>query len=214
MLEFRVVPGREAEVTAFLRRPPPSDGRPDHAPVTCTGRRLGRQHSEYILTTIWPDDSALEREVDQAGRPAYLAPKVELLASGATSAFSVLSAHWGNGFDGSRILRVYRGSVRASGMDEWRGRVDVRAPVLSSNAGLRAVLIGPTISIGSNGSGEPDEPDSVPVMAISAWSDWNAVLTATGGHIDRPVLQTELEALETPSSVGHYQLLDAEPIAD
>jgi hypothetical protein len=211
MLEFRVVPGREAEVTAFLRHPPPADGHPDDAPVTCTGRRLGRQHSEYILTSVWRDARTFERETDPAGRPVYLTPKLDLLASSSCSAFAVLSAHWGDAFEGSKILRVYRGSVHASDMAEWLKRVDKEAPAVSVNTGLRAVLIGTVIPMAGEGSGEAAADGQMAVMAISAWSDWNAVLTATGGHIDRPVLFTEVEDIETPSSVNHYQLLDPEP---
>jgi hypothetical protein len=41
LLEFRVVPGHQAEVAAFLRRFPPGNGSTAGLTASCIGRRLG-----------------------------------------------------------------------------------------------------------------------------------------------------------------------------
>jgi len=203
LLEFRVVPGHEAEVAAFLRHFPPATGAPHGLVAHCVGRRLGRQQQEYILITIWQGQPAFGRGINADGLPAHLTPKSDLLGGRSGSAFEVLASHLGEGFAGARILRIYRGAIAARALEMWQTRAQEQAGVLAESAGLRAVLAGVRIP-------SDDRTGEVPVMAISAWRDWNAVLTATGGHIDRLVQETELGDLEKPSGVVHYQLLDRE----
>jgi heme-degrading monooxygenase HmoA len=202
LLEFRIAPGHEAEVVAFLRRLPAGDGSLAGPVQHCVGRRLGRDQQEYVLTTVWRDQGSFGKGVDQNGLPAYLAHQAKLLSDCGASALDVL-ASYGEGFAGARILRVYRAFVAPAAVDAWREGAVHQAVKLAQSAGLRLVLAGARRPA-------EDPTGDVPVMAISAWRDWNSVLTATGGHLDQLVGETGLVDTEKPAGLDHYQLLDRE----
>ncbi len=85
-------------------------------------------------------------------------------------------------------------------VEEWASRAVDQLPSLSERDGLVWVRAGLDIA-GADSGGE------VSIVALSAWRDWDAVLTATGGHIDRLVQSTDLTDLERPIGVNHYELL-------
>jgi hypothetical protein len=206
LLEFRVVPGHQAEVAALLRRFPAGNGSTPGLTAHCIGRRLGRNQEEYVLTTVWQDEESLRKGTAEDGVPLYLSPMLDLLGRRTPSAFDVLASHWGDGFDSATILRVYRADVAAEALRDWASMVEQRAGRLAETAGLRVVLGGTRVPAG-------ERTGDLPVTVVSAWSDWNAVLAATGGHIDQVVLETDLGELEKPTGVEHYQLLDRDRLS-
>jgi hypothetical protein len=201
LLEFRVVPGHQAEVAAFLRRFPAGNGSTPRMAAHCIGRRLGRDQQEYVLTTVWQDEESRRKGTAEDGLPVYLYPMLDLLERRSPLEFEVLASHWGDGFGSAKILRVYRADIVAEVLGDWTTMVEQRAERLAETAGLRVVLAGTPIPSG-------ERTGNLPVVAVSAWRDWNAVLSATGGHIDQPVLETALGEFEKPGGVDHYQLLD------
>jgi hypothetical protein len=203
LLEFRALPGHEAEVTGFLRHSTSGDHHPAGLLTRFVGRRLSRQQQEHIAVTCWRDESAFTRGTDPLGAPAYLAPKADLLAERRSSAFGV-SAALGDRPDGARILRVYRARVATAAVEKWQRRAAEQLTALSTKERLVFARAGVGLA-GADSSGE------VSVVALSAWDDWDAVLAATGGHIDRLVQATELVDLERPEGVDHYELLESEP---
>jgi hypothetical protein len=203
VLEFRVTPGHDAEVAGDLRSGMADRGAPDGLVSECVGRRLGRQHREHVLVTVWRDLTAYEYGIDSGGLPVFLAPKTGLLDERRSTAYEV-SASFGIGCQGSRILRVYAGTVPTSAIDEWHERAAEQSAGLRGRPGLVFVIVGVAI-------GPMEVAGSERILAVSAWRDWDAVLTATRGHVNRLLEDTELAELETPSAVDHYELLDSEP---
>jgi hypothetical protein len=208
LFEFRVVPGHEAEVTGFLRHSL-LDGAPPEGMITAyVGRRLGRQQLEHIVATNWRDEAAYGHGTDPRGVPVHISAKADLFDERRSAAFRV-AASTGRGWEGARILRVYRASIAAESVPAWEQRAMEPVTSLSIKDGLLSALAGVRLpSVASSGR--------VSVIAVSAWRDWVAVLAATGGHIDRLVQETELTDLEQPVAVDHYQLLtpDAGTAAD
>jgi hypothetical protein len=131
---------------------------------------------------------------------------LDLLGRRIESTFDVLASHWEDGFGSATILRVYRADVAAGALNSWTNMVEERARALAETAGLCVVLAG-TYGPAVESTGD------LPIMAVSAWRDWTAVLSATRGHIDQAVLDTDLGELEKPGPVDHYQLLDRESLS-
>jgi heme-degrading monooxygenase HmoA len=204
LLEFRVVPGHGPELAAVLRRFPSDTNDLPGLVGQCVGRRLGRQQLEHIVVTVWEDEAAFQRGVESNGLPAVMAAYSDLLSNASWSAFEAHSQSIANTFADARILRVYRASVEAGAVDQWLARAESQAVTLAEKAGLKAVMVGTRLPA-------VPEAGNLPVIAVSAWRDWNSVLMATGGHIDQLVIETELDELEHPISVDHYQLAEPEP---
>lgn len=202
MLEFHVAPGHEAEVASYLSHIMSDEAVPPGVQTWCAGKRLTMQKSQYIVATCWDDEASMARGTDAAGVPDFLAPKAEFLDDVRTSAFDA-SASIGRGLEGARIMRVYRAEVVAEAIPDWRDRWTAQLAWLAAWDGLVCVRAGVHLPAGQ-------QSGKVPVMAISAWRDWEAVLAATGGHIDRVVLETESPDIERPGTIDHYQLLEVE----
>lgn len=202
------MPGHEAEVTGFLRHSVLGSALLEGVVTTCVGRRLGRHQHEHIVATNWRDEGAYRHGTDRHGLPVHISPEADLLSDRRSSAFRV-AASTGRGWEGARILRIYRASIAAESVPVWEQRAMEPLTPLSIKDGLFSVLAGVRVpSVASSGR--------VSVIAVSAWRDWDAVLAATGGHIDRLVQETELTSLEQPIAVDHYQLLapDVGTVAD
>ena len=196
------MPGHGAELAGFVRQILLDDP-PAGVALRCVGRRLGRQQPEHLLVTCWEDEAAFARGTDRSGMPAYLSTKSDLLLDRRSSAFAVTVWH-GDGPKGSRILRLYQAHVGAADVEAWKRRAVEQTAQLAEQAGLVCVRAGVSLS-GADSNGE------VAVMTLTAWSDWERVLTATGGHIDRYVRDDDLT--EPRHSVGsdrvdHYEVLE------
>ena len=202
LLEFQVVPGHEAEVTSSLRQTVLEGPLPAGILMRCAGKRLSQQQAEHIVATCWRTDAAMTAGLDEHGLPRYLAPVAELLGGRRLAAFDV-SASIGHSLAGARIMRVHRGSVAPESLEIWARSSAAQVEKLSARDGLICARAGASRA-GASADGE------VPVFAISAWRDWEAVLAATGGHIDRLVEDTDLGELERAVALDHYQLLEAE----
>ena len=203
LLELRVVPGHEAEVVGLLRHSTPGARGPAGLLLRCVGKRLSRHQQEHIVVTCWRDREAFTHGTDPQGVPAYLSPKADLLSERRSSAFRV-SAAMGDEPGAARILRVYRARVATASVEEWERRAAEQLTVLAAKDSLVFARAGVDLA------GEHPS-DEVPVVALSAWRDWDAVLEATGGHIDRLVEDTELIDLERPIAVDHYELFESDP---
>jgi hypothetical protein len=202
LFEYRVQPGFDAEVERFLRHVTAEHKKPAGLVARSAGRRLGRDQREYILGSIWLDEKSFAQGTDARGVPSCLAAKGGLLRDLRSSDYTVVApaaASWAH----AQILRVYRASVRNEDVAAWRQRAIEPIGRLSAKDGLNAVLAG-------FGESATSEPAVTPVIAITVWRDWESVLLATGGHLDRLLKETELGDLESPIDVEHYQLWGAE----
>jgi hypothetical protein len=202
ILEFRAKPGHEAELVGFLRSFE-TEARPAGRLLKhYIGRRLSRHQQEHIAVTCWNDVAAFARGTDPLGTPAYLWPRGDLLSDRKSSCYRVCAA-LGDGTEVARVLRVYRADVAASDVGEWERRTAEHMTDLGGTEGLVYLREGVSMA-GANQEG------SVPILALSCWRNWDAVLAATGGHIDRLVQATELIDLERTTSVDHFELVSPE----
>ncbi len=194
-----MVPGHEAEVAGFLRHSRPGESPPAGLLMQCLGRRLSLHRQQHIVITCWRDEAAFAHGTDPLGIPVSLSPKAHCLSDRLSSPFGI-SAALGDGAEGARILRVYRAEVAAASVKEWARRAGEPLASLSGREGFVCVRAGVDMA-GADSRGE------VSVVALSGWRDWDAVLAATGGHIDRLVQATDLTDLERPIGLDHYELL-------
>jgi hypothetical protein len=124
LLEYRIRPGHDAEVTSLLRR------------ELLTGQ--GRQH---FVATTWCDQAALARAVDAEGLPAYLAARTSLLSHLETSRYR-FAASTGLGREGAKVLRLYRTTIAADAVESWERRAVETIGRLVATPGLLAAEAG------------------------------------------------------------------------
>jgi hypothetical protein len=97
----------------------------------------------------------------------------------------------------ARILRVFRGAVRADEIDAYiaEARAGMAADA-ETNDGLIAFALG------------TEAPGAF--VTISAWTGWAAIEAATGGNTRQPFATRNATRL-TASSVAHYEVLPETP---
>jgi hypothetical protein len=207
MLEYRVVPGHEAEVTGYLRNgaltTTPSDG----LVARFVGRRLSDRGREQLAVTTWRDEAAFASGTDAEGLPAYLAPESSLLCSRASSRYRLVAS---TGLDraGGRVLRLYRSSVAAEAIEMWERRALELIGRLARSEGALTVVAGVEIEA----VGEGRRAEAADVVVLTVWREWDPLLAATGGHLDRSLMGTDLPDLERSATADHFELLRPEPI--
>jgi hypothetical protein len=201
LLEYQVETGRDAEVDAFLRHSalvtPPAPG----VVSRCVGRRLGQIGHEHVAATAWTDMDSFRRGTATNGIPEYLTPVAERFRDVRSTRYRVVHAQ-GPGCETARILRIYHATVATELLATWERRASTPIERLSTKPGFRQAFAGVGVL-------DVDPPGETSIIAITAWLDWESVIEATGGHIDRLLLETEMADLERPSDVEHYQLIQA-----
>jgi hypothetical protein len=206
LVEYRIQPGYEAEVTGLLVHEFTAAPLPDGLVSRFSGRRLRGHGRQHFVATTWRDPEALARATDEHGLPAYLAERSSLIGDRAMSRYRVV-ASTGLGREGAKVLRLYRTSIAADAVESWKRRAVETTDRLVRKHGLLVALAGV----------ETDEADAVPVegnariAVLTAWAEWDLLLAATGGRLDKALLDTELTDLEQPASADHFELLRAEP---
>jgi hypothetical protein len=46
---------------------------------------------------------------------------------------------------------------------------------------------------------------------LTAWTEWDLLLAATGGRLERTLIDTEISDLERPARADHFELLELMP---
>ena len=49
------------------------------------------------------------------------------------------------------------------------------------------------------------------IAVLTAWAEWDLLLAATGGRLERAPLDTEFTDIEQPPNADHFELLHGEP---
>lgn len=159
------------------------------------GRHGPDERGPRIVVSVWaPDavvaippwtdsgilDAAEPLEPDEA-RPELLPVRVQVHGEGAGR---------------PRVLRVFRGRVRAGELDRYAEEVEAGARSdLEAGRGPLALYLG----------GDPARPDAF--ATISTWPDWATVEAATGGDIHQPVATRHPERL-LESDVTHFEVIE------
>jgi hypothetical protein len=203
LLEYRIVLGREAEVTGRLRHSVEAEKLPPGMVARCLGRRLGPQGPEHIAITAWRDRAALNQGTE-GGAPRFIAPRVPFLSRVTSSLFTVV-ADSGTGCRGARVLRVYRATIMADAIDLWTRRIAAPARRVAAMEGILVLNAGVSLD-------QPRAQGETPVVVVTAWKDWDSLLLATGGRLNDLLLDTGMEDLERPLGVDHYEWLEPEPL--
>ena len=198
---YRVVPGHEVEHQGFLRQSVLGAGLPAGAVGRCVAHRLGHGGPEYVVITRWLSEAAFEAGTRSDGLPLYLEPKADLLADCASALYrDVVVSETASA--ASRIVRLYRATIRRADREHWENSAGRSVAALAQRPGIRTI---------HTGEGQAGENGTISVVAITGWEDWASVIAATGGHLDRLLLDTELIDMEKAHSVEHYQVLEPEP---
>ena len=201
LLEYRVLAGHEAEVAGFVRQ---SLDAPMPAGLLsrCAGRRLAQDGPRHVVVSAWRDPDSFRVGTNAAGVPRYLADKAMLMRRRASGQFRAVASH-GTDWDGARLLRLYRASVVPDALELWERSAPEVLGEVANKHGLTAALVGVAM-------GDPDAADGTPILVLTAWSDWDSLLEATGGRLHRPLTDTELVDFEQHSIADHYDLVDTD----
>jgi hypothetical protein len=204
LLEYRVVPGHEAELVSYVCNSVLGEPGQDGVMSRCVGRRLSREVPRYVALTEWEGWGAFVAGTDGSGIPGYLAPVRDLLLGPSSHLYRVVASAGVDGVE-ARILRVYRARVPAGQLDDWEVLARKAARALTEKAGMLRVEAG-------IGFEDPHRPDGVEIAAVTAWRDWQSVVAATGGHLHHLLQDTEIVDVEQTLQADHYQLLGPEPL--
>jgi hypothetical protein len=206
LIEYRIVPGHEAEVTGFLRHEALGGPPPEGMVARYAGRRLSGEGRRHLVATAWRDAAALAAGTDPRGVPGYLAGKAELLADPQTSLYRAVAAT-GLGRDGARVLRVYRTSIAADAIGEWESRAQETLDGLVGRPGMWAAVAG----VWAGGREVTLTPGEAGIVVLTAWTEWDGLLAATGGRLERTLIDTEMSDLERAARADHFELLSTDP---
>ena len=205
LIEYRILPGHEAEVTGFLRHEAIGGPPPEGMVARYAGRRLSGEGRRHLVATTWRDAAALAAGTDPRGVPGYLAAKAELLADPQTSLYRAVAAT-GLGRDGARVLRVYRTSIAADAIEEWESRAQETLDGLIGRPGMWAAVAG----VWAGGREVTLTPGEAGIVVLTAWTEWDGLLGATGGRLERTLIDTEMSDLERPARADHFELLSTD----
>lgn len=203
LFEYRVVPGHDAELAGYVRHSVLAGPMPAGLVSRCIGRRLSPGGPEHVALTVWEDPHACAQGTDGRGVPRYLLPKAGLLLDWSSRRYRI-TVSIDRGSENARILRVYCATVAPEEVERWERRAMDAAGAVAARYGILAVQVGVGIDA-------PGRAGGAAIVALTAWRDWDSVIAATGGHLDRLLLDTELADLERPAGADHYELLEPEP---
>ncbi len=206
LLEYRVVPGHEAEVAGFLRHEAAAAQTDGGIVIRCFGRRLGARGREHLAATVWTGWDAFRHGTDEGGVPAFLSAKSVLLGVERSSSYRVV-ASVGLGCEGARIVRLYRTTIAADSREAWERRALEPVGQLASREGLLTVVAG----VSEDQDGSVAQAGEVGAVVLTAWTDWDLLLAATGGRLNRALPDTELADIERSANADHYEVIEPEP---
>lgn len=205
LLEYRVVAGHEEEVVGFLRHQATAAPVDNGYVKRCFGRRLGTQGREHVAATVWDGWEGFRRGTDDAGRPRILSAKSALLGVERSSRYRVVATA-GLACEGARILRLYRTTIAVDTVDTWERRALETVGRLATREGLLTLVAG----VSRDQDGSIAQAGEAGVVVLTAWADWDLLLTATGGRLNNALADTELADIERPANADHYEVIELE----
>ncbi|HEY0444764.1 MAG TPA: hypothetical protein VGC90_11135 [Candidatus Limnocylindrales bacterium] len=151
---------------------------------------------ERVIASIWESRDEMAAELGDSSVLGRFHPeRLEDLTSSRLDILPVAVAARFEREAAPAILRVFRGEVRAGELDAYVA--EARGGTLAdgeTNPGLIALYLGV-------------EPPSR-FITVSAWADWGAIETATGGNIRRPIATRNAVRI-TSGTATHYEILPA-----
>jgi hypothetical protein len=201
LFEYQVLPGHAAEVAGFVRQSleqPMSSG----LVARCSGRRLAIDGPRYIVVSLWRDLDAFRVGTNPSGVPRDLAPKAGMFRRRLSSHFRAERIH-GTDWCEARVLRLHRAFIASDALEAWEGTLPEDLDMIAARFGNLVAVAGVAIREGETGT-------EVPILVLTAWRDWDSLLEATGGRLNRQILGTELAGPMPHPLADHYELIQAD----
>src|SRR3954452_11813771 len=153
-------------------------------------RRVGDSVERRIIATVWIDPEAMDVglhagglagiEADLQGEAEVLSLELEILDDRPLV---------------PTVLRIFRGTVRSGALDRY-----VELAREGTGADM-AADIGPIALYLA-----PQPPQSV--ITVSLWADWDRIMQATGGKLDKPIATRHADQL-VRAQVEHFEVIPA-----
>jgi len=139
---------------------------------------VGRRHDharERVIATTWPDVRTMNAALGPGSDQGVAG--IEDLPVMADARVYVLPVAFSLAFDRTgppSVLRVYRGRARPGELHEYTA--EVREGTFADDSAAHGPL---TLCLAH------DEPDRF--ITVSTWTDWDTIMTATGGSFSNPI---------------------------
>ena len=160
------------------------------------GRHGPDERGPRIVASVWAADAVValppwtDRGALDAGGPAATTDERR------PEVMPVRVSFRGQGTDAARVLRIFRGRVRADELDRYIDEAETGTQADgAAGRGPLALYIATVDTI----------PDAF--VTVSAWSEWSVIEAATGGDIRRPVATRHPERL-VESEATHYEVIE------
>lgn len=201
LLEYQVLPGHAAEVAGFVSQllgaPMPSG-----LLARCAGRRLSIDGPRYIMASVWRDLDAFRVGTTASGVPRDLASKASLIRRRMSGQYRSVESHVEDWCE-ARVLRLHRASLAQDALEAWECGVLDDLNMIAGKIGNLVALAGVAV-------GDETASSDASILVLTAWRDWDALLDATGGRLNRPILGTETAGPQPHSLADHYEFVHTE----
>jgi hypothetical protein len=201
LFEYQVLPGHAAEVAGFVRQsleqPTPSS-----LVARCPGRRLSVDGPRYLVVSVWRDLDSFRVGTNASGVPRDLTPKAGLFRRRLSSHFRTVLIR-GTQWCDARVLRLHRAFIAVDALEAWEGTVPDDLEMIAAKPGNLVALAGVVIT-------DEETGPEVPILVLTAWRDWDSLLEATGGRLNRQIQGTELAGPMPHPLADHYELIQAD----
>ena len=162
-----------------------------------TARQGPGETGDRIIATVWESKEAMEAGAIEADVIARRHAEYADGIPGSRVASMPVAVRLSFGrADPGRILRVLRGQVRDAGLETYVDDVRAGAGRDGTGGGLLALCLGVVSA---------DE-----FVTVSTWTSWEAIETATGGNLQRPIATRFPERIRILSA-RHYEILPDTP---
>ena len=159
------------------------------------GRHGPDERGPRVVVSVWDADAVValppwtdQALIDPGGVAETPAPPAEVMP--------VRARFRADRTDPARVLRIFRGRVRPGELEAYvdEAASGTRADAAAGHGPLALYL-----------AADDAAPDTF--ITASAWADWSAIETATGGDIRRPVATRHPERL-IEADVLHYEVIE------
>jgi hypothetical protein len=152
-------------------------------------RRVGEHVERRIIATVWTDADAMDAALESglARIEADLEGEAEILSLG----LALLDER---PFEPT-VLRIFRGTVKPGVLDRYveLARYGTVAD-MTADIGPVALYLAP-------------QPPAT-VVTVSVWVDWDRIMQATGGKLDKPIATRHADQL-VRAQVEHFEVIPA-----
>ncbi len=157
------------------------------------GRRGADESGDRVVASVWESATALADALLLSADERFDYEQSAEVTDGVLETLPIALEYQPDEAVPPSILRIFRGEVRPGEAARYAEETGAMlAADVDAGHGPTALFLG------------IDEPDRV--VTISAWVDWEALETATGGNLTRPIATRRSERL-VRGAADHYELV-------